>query len=79
MTYGELFIGLIIYTIIVIITAEILYKKNKNKYLGFDVFMEDDIYYNKTHAYLNSMTVWFIIILISGVIIKVITDWNEII
>lgn len=37
MTYGELFIGIIIYIVMLIIIAEILYRRNKNKVISFNL------------------------------------------
>lgn len=79
MTYGEFFIFIISYIILIIITAEILYKRNKNKYLGFDIFIEECKYYNRDNAYMTSMCIWFIIVLIGGCIIGIINNWNTII
>lgn len=76
MTYGIFFIGIIIYIILIIITAEILYKRNKDKSLGFEPFLGEELYYDRDNAYGCSICIWFIILLIIGCIIKVITNWN---
>lgn len=76
MTYGIFFIGIIIYIIAVVIIAEILYKRNKEKELGYDFFLDEMEYYSRINAYLTAMSICFIIVLIGGFIIKVITNWN---
>lgn len=77
MTYGELFIFLIVYIIAIIITAEILYKRNKGKPLGFEPFLGKELYYDREDAYGRSICIWFIILLVVGFIIKVITNFNN--
>lgn len=80
MTYGELFIGIIIYIVILIIIAEILYRRNKNKVISFNLLSDpSEKKYNRNDAYMTNNTICFITVLITLVTYNIIINWNTII
>lgn len=80
MTYGELFIGIVIYIVMLIIIAEILYRKNKNKVMSFNLLSDpSEKKYSRDDAYMTSNTICFITVLITLVTYNIIINWNTII